>query len=420
MSLSCNSLLVRVSVLCTPTCNFIAGTGSSFTRQIDKSDSDTVCVLVRVTPRTNDANMNNIQRSSSNEDYYIVPVARSYNNNNWERVAGPYAQDLSVSGCCNVAIPNLSNEGKLVLMSFSHSVTNKEEVSRFFQQTTFGPNLDMINSWNYNNDLMQEMGKWLETQMDTNQISMTSHRAFFRERADFPAILATADRYVRPRHPCRRFSRWREHSFVTADYGYDFGVTRWNGQYLITVDGYPRTVMSTWKDESTGQNLRLGTWRFCWYTNEVLGGEVSIYDQDSDECYTIFNPKVNLPDAALSSQIRKVTLPNKSNFGTIDPIYAQNHGDIMFGSDLYAKSGFTTTGCSDITDDGAYRNVLGTFPDGSQVWYAGQVQLDENSLENPISDGGRAMLQVNLSSAEEWASKPKCPVPNPNFVNSKY
>jgi uncharacterized protein (DUF1501 family)/uncharacterized protein (DUF1800 family) len=359
--------------------------------------------------------MNNIQRSSSNEDYYIIPVARSYNNKNWERVAGPYVQDLSISGCCELVIPNLSSQGKYLLMSFSHSATNKEEVSRFFQQTTFGPDLDMINSWNYSNDMMQEMGKWLKTQMDIDQTPMTSHRAYFRERANFVLEYESADRYRRPRHPCAQYSRWREYSFIAADYDFEFTVTRWNGQYLITIDGVPRTVMGVWKDEWSDQNLRLGSWQFCWYTEEKVNGVTRIYDENTDECYTIYNPKIYLPDSFLADK-RTIVLPNKSNFNTIDPIIGQA-GDRLFGGGLYAKNKLTTTGCSDITEDGNYDNIIGIFPNGDQVYYAAGVQLDNNTVENPIADGGNGMMNTNASKYEDWASEARCPVPFSSFLN---
>ena len=69
-------------------------------------------------------------------------------------------------------------------MSFTHQPSNQEEVSRFFQQTTFGPKLSMINSWNYGNNLQQEMSKWVKAQTDESVTPPTSHRAYFRERAD--------------------------------------------------------------------------------------------------------------------------------------------------------------------------------------------------------------------------------------------
>ena len=242
-----------------------AGSGSSFTRRVNKSSANTVCVLVRVTAKTDSANINSIEKNSQTDDFYIVPVARSYNNRKWERVAGPYAQDLTVSTCCDLDIPNLPDldDGRFVLISFSNTATDKEEVSRFFQQTTFGPDLDMINEWDYSNDMTQEMSKWLKSQMDESETPMTSHRAFFRERVDFHLYDAEAIQYLRPAHPCAKYARWREYSFIQNDYYSTLVVSRWSGKYLLTVDGVPRTVMDTWRDEDSGNNLRLGTWGFC-------------------------------------------------------------------------------------------------------------------------------------------------------------
>jgi hypothetical protein len=209
--------------------------------------------------------MNTIERNSKNEDYYIVPVARSYNNNNWERVAGPYAQDLSISNCCSLAIPklpNLASEGKLILMSYTHSVSNKEEVSRFLQQTTFGPTLDMINGWNYGMDMTSGMGSWLKSQMDENQTPITSHRAYFRERANFPMLNSFASAFGRPRHPCAKYARWRQYAFTAADYQSQVSVTRWNGQFILSIDGNPRTVVSNWKD-AEGNDLDVDIYEFC-------------------------------------------------------------------------------------------------------------------------------------------------------------
>ena len=121
---------------------------------------------MRIKAKDSSVNMNAITRQSGNSDYDIIPVARSYNSRNWERVAGPYAQDLSITGCCTLVLPSiLSNleegEGtKFLLMSFTHSLTNQEIVSRFYQQTTFGPTMDMITSWNYNTNMDLQKNRW--------------------------------------------------------------------------------------------------------------------------------------------------------------------------------------------------------------------------------------------------------------------
>ena len=258
------------------------GSGQSWTRKVNKSNSGTVCVLLRVTAKTSDANLSNIRRSSINEDYYMVPVARSYNNGNWERVAGPYAQDLSITNCCDLVIPRLPNlaTGKFILISFDHGVSSQEEVSRFFQQTTFGPNLSMINSWNYGNAMDREMGKWLSSQMDESQTPVTSHRAFFRERVDAAMSHQSADVFKRPRNPCAKHARWAEYSFTDDDYGFSISATDWNGQVLISVGWvdetlYPRTVMSysDWMDVYDQVTLPVGpgiVLQFCTYRRIAL------------------------------------------------------------------------------------------------------------------------------------------------------
>ncbi len=208
----------------------------------------------------------------------IVPVARSYNNRNWERVAGPYAAQLQISGCCTVDIPNTNNivgqggagagatlgERKFILLSFTNenSLSSKEEVARFFQQTTFGPTMTMINSWNYNRNMDYEMAKWVKDQADASITPATYHREYFRERVSFSTWNEEQQIYFRPRYPCSKYARWREFSFTNNDLTETLSVTRWNGQFLLKVAGVPRTVMSSWKNDDDS-NIGTGDFTFC-------------------------------------------------------------------------------------------------------------------------------------------------------------
>ena len=106
-------------------------------------------------------------------------------------------------------------------MSFAHSLSDKATVSRFFQQTTFGPTLDMINSWNYGtngtNTTMNAMASWVESQIGTTPI--TYHREYFRARVDGPQNqnLPSAKIYG-PRHPCDENSSWTRMAFREEDF----------------------------------------------------------------------------------------------------------------------------------------------------------------------------------------------------------
>ncbi len=235
-------------------------------------------MLFRITA-SGDESLDDVSRTSNLADYYIVPVARSESGSgDWERVAGPYAQDLTVSACgstaCQVSIPVLPNldEGKFILMSFANSKTDREEVSRFFHQTTFGPTMDMIDSFNYSGDLNANMASWVHDQMYS--VPMTSHREYFRQRLDgsLRGWIEEPDeeheeiQMLKVKNPCDVGSRWIDFSFTNDDYGESFEVTQRNeGDYLITVDNVPRTVVSEWVDDN-GDQLRVGdNWEFCKY-----------------------------------------------------------------------------------------------------------------------------------------------------------
>jgi hypothetical protein len=152
----------------------------------------------------------------------------------------------------------------------------------------------------------------------------------------------------------------------------------------------------------------------------MVNGEVWI-SQNNNNCYMIYNPPINLPNGVITNAFQAVTLPSKSSFTTVDPVAIQDGAYRLYGEGIYANSAFNTAGCSDIDDDGIYSYVLGTFSNGNQALYDGHAQLDNNTLENPIADGGAAMMSVTVIAYEEReAMDPYCPVAVRSFLNSEY
>ncbi len=421
---------------------------ATFTRQFNKSEAGTVCILIRATPKHSGIDKTKpITRQSQNADYNIVPVARSYNDRNWERVAGPYAQDLITLDCCSLEIPNLrmkknnndDDGGKLLLLSFSHELSSKEEVSRFFGHVTFGPTMKMINDWNYgssssNDDEMQiEMAKWLQNQMNDEITNPTYHRVYFRKRLDFSTYkenMFYKDVYhtVRPRHPCEQFARWRRFSFTMDDVmnrGDKLTVSTWNGQILLSMNGIPRTVVSTFQDRS-GANINPGNYTICKNgIQEEVDGIFALEDPTKD-CILSYNPVVNLPGAVITNDITRVSLPDRSQLGTIEGILMQDQDggeqeELFFGGADYLKNDISNPSCSDIPANGDYSNVLGTFASGEQGWYAGHIVLDGNTIDNPIADAGSAMTTIaNLRGIASYDEKYSiCPVASKSFLNGK-
>lgn len=155
-------------------------------------------------------------------------------------------------------------------------------------------------------------------------------------------------------------------------------------------------------------------------TEERLDGEVYIVNQENDDCFLVYNERPNLPSGLQDSTFQEVDLPNQSSFGTINPIPAQNYFDMYIGEGLYLKNELKNADCSAIDENGNYRNVIGTFPNGNQAYYAGHAILDENTVENPIADGGNAMMNIDITDYYNGEAYIHCPVAAKSFLNSKF
>jgi len=362
-------------------------------------------------------------------------VARSYSGFSWERVAGTYAHDLEVTSCttgpgaCSLQIPNVLNdldnsnnvESKFILMSFTHSLSSQEQVSRFYQQTTFGPTKQMIDSWNYNAPTVgSEMANWVKSQMDETQTPSTLHRSYYRKHLDRTAVFegGSPDGQLRwndhyhPRHPCSQYARWREYSFTVDDYYQPVVATPYGAQWLLSVRGVPRTLVSQWKND-LGHNIGQGQFLVCWHPEEVLNGVLKVII--GNRCTAVFggNPRVNLPAGIYGAynNIRVIDLPSRASFGTVAPILSSSyHVEHLFGEALYLMNGIWNHQCYSAGMDGRYYGVLGNIPGYGQVYYAGTIEVHENTLDNPMLAGGAALMS---------GVKPICPVPATSFLNGK-
>ena len=146
-----------------------------------------------------------------------------------------------------------------------------------------------------------------------------------------------------------------------------------------------------------------------------------IYNPITTRCFRTYNPKLDLPSDLIPINVRQITLPSKTTFTTINPVKVQERFYMEFGSGLSAKNKFSTAGCDNIQEDGKYQFILGTFPNGDQAMYNAHNYLDENSLDNPISDGGSTMMKMNTTGYDnDDHMVPVCPVPLKSFLNSKY
>lgn len=344
----------------------------------------------------------------------MIPVARSYLQQDWESTAGMYAARQVVKSCksnnstrCTVVLPSLpaatDPKSLYLLTSYAYSTDVPSQVARFLEQTTFGPTLQGIKNFMDNGagttDLQTQMALWVKNQMNPNVTTPTYHREFFRKRVGGAMTDGSASRTEMPRHPCDKNSRWRRHSFTRADRNEQVVITRpYNDdRLLMSVHGIPRTivknvVMDKWNQ--VYQNLTEGTYKLCWWIEEYLGGYLEMELNDGTfNCYSAIggNPAVVLTDDILTKYLvvlPTLTLPPIQNFRELNLVLIGFYGpDYYGGGGLMYDQNISDPRCK-LLPTGAFGNLVGNFSGGEKSFYDAQIRLDMNTVSNPIPDGG--------------------------------
>lgn len=154
---------------------------------IQKASPGILCTLTA-------ASLNNSVVSS------VVPLARSYDGFDWERAAGEIATAFhrhqswscsSVYSRCQITLPPLQNGTAYRLASYSRTLSPRNEIARFLETATFGTTQSELAQF-YNitrngvntGNLQTRMARWVWRQMNVSLVGMTSHREFWRLRAN--------------------------------------------------------------------------------------------------------------------------------------------------------------------------------------------------------------------------------------------
>ena len=365
------------------------------------------CILTRVVAKSPTVvDLSTFSISSDSNDFTLIPVSRSYEKKPWEKVAGPYSGTLNVkckskkSNACTVKVPILPDlpDGKFFLMTFEHSITKPAQLSRFFQQSTFGPTRELLDSFSYAIN-KKGFSKWIKDQTNSTLNEPTLHRAYFRKNADFAINDESKSEFgFSPQHPCDINSRWRDYSFVGADFAKDFVVKPFGDKFLIEIEGEPRTVVDVFEDKGTTPFYSgEGTYLFCYTAHEKVDGHIGFREFAGRPCKDLNNHKIVLTADLLAeyADVRIIDLPN--NFEEIMGVAVPEKQVWSGGASLrLLESNWDTKeqACNDLGAD--YRKLLGvrTLLDGTKEYlhYAGYADVQENTIESPIPDGGASKL----------------------------
>ena len=381
------------------------------------SDPETLCTLTR------------IQTSETGETTSIAPVARSYEGNNWEAVKGPYNLDFSCeNNRCTTFVPD--DPYSFYLTTYddkSQGLGVQERASRFLEQATFGPTMKSIASFGDDQDLNSKIENWIQDQVENQPV--TSHREYYRKRAN--TIVQSTRSTGAPLHACSPGARWQAYSFNQRDTQVEIQVDRTSDDsaYLLSINGIPRTEVTSLELEDSGQLASGKSFELCskWSDLESrVGGSMRI--KKGGSCQEVlggnprlqFNSTVDLENVIIlspskaseftpliSNSFGARNLVNENDSNTLirsdsdDEIEVEDRmmlDDIEDGN-FILQNGLDDPMC-DLIHVGAYP-VYVNFTNGTWLALNPRIDLLENSLDNVLSDGGgsQELLGAQCSNA---------------------
>jgi len=392
--------------------------------------SDRVCILAHVHAghHNDDKALANMRIYSSKDDYLIVPVARSYDQQPWQKTAGKFAALSTVGNCddvtkmCTVTLPAVDAslrlaDGHFVLFGFEHSLQSfDEELSRFFLKTTFGPTLGMISDFKttYTNNVAG-MANWLLNQIQ--QVPSTLHRVYWRERAHH-AVDDAFNTFTEEmtREPCKAYSIWYDYAFDERDWnGPTVQLLNFAGKEYVNVDAKTRTMLDgRFIMESTGQPFPYGTYKISsQFFGSYAGGRVRLQGQGVEDYIQGGNPRIKIPPEILdfAGNYHLLNFPgakdDQATFEYIPPIRTK-YG--MKGREGYRlKSDIAAGNGCEAIEAGGFKGldgkVVGKLPDYGTTWavlrHGANLKLRENSLESPCVGGDCQYINIRMHPITE-------------------
>jgi len=326
----------------------------------------------------------------------VVPIARSYNNNPWETSASSYAisvldgQEWScfTSGC-QIKLPELGLNEAYHLRSFTYSLSVKNQVARFLESTTFGITRTELESFDYNANIETQIISWVKNQMNVSVVGLTSHREFWRERANSKLHYTTSVGITD--HPCATNSRWRTNAFNRIDHRDSNSVLQIvqenSGVFVLKTSGHVRTVVPQLKIEYTSRYKDL-------YSNYTFN---STFEYTFCATPTRDHIYINLEDGSCQPIIHpKVDFTNHTSYANnyfhlpSDPsLLKQVIESDSYGEDFLLKVGLNSSQC----DSQKISTVMGDPPvfaiyNSTWLQFDPHLRFERNSLRTPLSDGG--------------------------------
>ena len=328
-----------------------------------------------------------------NDESYSIPVGRSYDNNPWEAVAGPFKHFTyecdNTSSSCQVQIPEiLSSQAEdrddeslfFVLENLeTRTLSEKNEAARFFEQATFGvtkDDLNQVENRDQGTDLASYFVQWTYDQM-YNQ-PLTSHRSFWRRRTLMR--YDTAGREGRATRPCEEGSYWRGFAFIETDKDKDLEIHIMDGKFSFSIDGQFRSMVDTFELQGATPDFDTfpKSYKICRAT-PYIGGAVLVFAKDKCRHLIGGNPIISIEGMTPS--------PSVINAKLIKNLIMD--GDNI--EQMTLKSATYSEECS-MTNASLFTSSNDSNNSGQVLLYEPRLTLLDNVRKDPLVDGGGGIM----------------------------
>ena len=353
---------------------------------LEKAKSGQLCTLTLVTITDGESS---------------VPVGRSYNGHDWQRVAGPFPSLAyscnSNSDYCNVATPIVaSSNQELRLTTFTRDLPKKDEVARFLEQVTFGTtreDLDSLNtSTDESTDLMPRFVDWIKGQY--YHTDPTSHRAYYRKLVT--AVYSIPGREGLQSNPCGWGSRWRSYAFTRNDKAKRVLITKVGNRYTLGFIGVgPRTSVENIEFVSGTEFTYTGPaslYKVCG-TSEHLYGYFAIIYKGNCESIKGGNPEISF-EGITSEPEYIIDLDTNNSFTKM----ASRSNDKV---ELLIRTQMIDNFCDSIPYPASMLyNIYARLPNGQLMLFEPTVIWQENTVWSPAEDGGGGVVTATNEVAQ--------------------
>ena len=316
------------------------------------------------------------------EDGSFIPIARSYDGNDWERAGGSFIAGspewLCSGSTCSTTIP-IGNQYVLQTRSISAPVLHADAVlARFLEAASFGAKPTDLATWNG-----ISFAQYIKDQVN---VPATSHRELFRRLAN-PRWIFNKPEFPGHLNPCASNATWRRQVFTSIDDDKVLKVSKIGAMWEIKVDGFVRTMVPQLRfvDGKIPSVSHGGSYQLCSDTEEFRRNIFKVTINGKCRQLVTEDLMVGFPSTFRPVNSVKELIPSFADKSTWQATSSRNPE--------YILKGRITPSCT-IQNPSTSVNapLFAKTVDGIWLLYDPRVDMEPNTINQPLPDGGLGFL----------------------------